>query len=547
MSTLRVTNIQDLAGNDVFSLSGGNMTVAGNLTVQGTTTSIDTTNLEVLDKNIILGNTTDPAASDTTADGGGITLKGTTDKTFNWVDSTDSWTSSEHIELASNKEFRINGNSVLSADTLGSGVTSSSLTTVGTITSGTWEGTAIATNYIADDAVTGGKLADDISISTTGTISAASYTVTGSTAPTNGIYLSGTNVVAISTNSSEKLTVSSGGRLSFAPTGGNLYIDPNPTSASPTVFLNRPYLPNTATGTSILFDTIGVNYSAGADDGNGGTVPYTANTLIHYRARPVTTLNEDVTLESQFGFYVDDDLDNATNNYGFYSNIGLGANRWNVYINGSANNYLSGNVGVGTTDIGAKLEVSVGSNWNFSNLILRRTASNINTNISFISFVLGTNAEGDDNIINPTADNVFLGLNTSSTPSSTSTVADLNAQLVINAPNGATVPYGNVGIGETSPNSKLAVNGSITESTDGGTTYHNVVTEQDIGTDPNQVPLNQFLGQLAFMDKVGDVPASSTDPQNNFDINFEYVNDTTIKIRMRGSDGVVRSVQFTLS
>jgi hypothetical protein len=59
---------------------------------------------------------------------------------------------------------------------------------------------------------------------------------------------------------------------------------------------------------------------------------------------------------------------------------------------------------------------------------------------------------------------------------------------------------GRVGIGVTNPQSTLAVNGYITESTDGGTTYHNVVTQQDVGLLPNQIPLNQYLGQLAFMD-----------------------------------------------
>ncbi len=59
---------------------------------------------------------------------------------------------------------------------------------------------------------------------------------------------------------------------------------------------------------------------------------------------------------------------------------------------------------------------------------------------------------------------------------------------------------GNVGINESNPQSQLAVNGYITESTDSGTTYWNVVTQQDIGTDANQVPLNQYLGKLAFLD-----------------------------------------------
>ena len=47
--------------------------------------------------------------SDTTADGGGITLKGASDKTFNWVNATDAWTSSEHIHLLDNKKLFVGG------------------------------------------------------------------------------------------------------------------------------------------------------------------------------------------------------------------------------------------------------------------------------------------------------------------------------------------------------------------------------------------------------------------------------------------------------
>ena len=82
-----------------------NLTVTGNFTVNGTTTTIDTTTLTVEDKNIELGKVSTP--TDTTADGGGITLKGATDKTFQWLDATDSWTSSEHIALPDNKKLQL--------------------------------------------------------------------------------------------------------------------------------------------------------------------------------------------------------------------------------------------------------------------------------------------------------------------------------------------------------------------------------------------------------------------------------------------------------
>jgi hypothetical protein len=86
-----------------------NLVVTGNLTVNGTTTTVNSTTISVDDKNIELGSVSSP--SDTTADGGGITLKGATDKTLNWVNATDAWTSSEHIALAAGKTLLISGSS----------------------------------------------------------------------------------------------------------------------------------------------------------------------------------------------------------------------------------------------------------------------------------------------------------------------------------------------------------------------------------------------------------------------------------------------------
>jgi hypothetical protein len=84
-----------------------NATITGNLTVSGTTTTVDSVTLSVKDKNIEMGVVSSP--SDTTADGGGITLKGASDKTFNWVNATDAWTSSEHIHLIDNKKLFVGG------------------------------------------------------------------------------------------------------------------------------------------------------------------------------------------------------------------------------------------------------------------------------------------------------------------------------------------------------------------------------------------------------------------------------------------------------
>ena len=137
------TGTVDLSGATIPSFTcNQNLTVTGNLVVQGTTTTVSSTTITIADKNIELAK---GAANDAAADGGGITLdSGDGDKTWNWVNATDSWTSSEHIEVASGKTFRINANNVLSQTTLGSTVVSSSLTSVGTISTGVWSGTDIA-------------------------------------------------------------------------------------------------------------------------------------------------------------------------------------------------------------------------------------------------------------------------------------------------------------------------------------------------------------------------------------------------------------------
>jgi hypothetical protein len=123
---------------------GGSLYVAGDLTINGTTTTINTVTLTVDDKNIELGSVATP--SDVTAEGGGITLRGATDKSINWYTGIG-WSSSESWNLASGNTYKINNTAVLSNSSLGTGVTNSSLTALGTITTGVWSGTSITAFY----------------------------------------------------------------------------------------------------------------------------------------------------------------------------------------------------------------------------------------------------------------------------------------------------------------------------------------------------------------------------------------------------------------
>ena len=80
-----------------------NLTLSGNLQVNGTTTTVASSTMTVTDKNIEIAK---GAANDAAADGAGITVdSGDGDKTWNWVDATNAWTSSEHIHLEDSKKF----------------------------------------------------------------------------------------------------------------------------------------------------------------------------------------------------------------------------------------------------------------------------------------------------------------------------------------------------------------------------------------------------------------------------------------------------------
>lgn len=94
----------------------GNATIQGNLTVNGTTTTVNSEIMTIDDKNVIL-NSID-SATDADADTGGLTLKGTTDKTISWDITNNNWTSSENWNIALGKVYKIDNTIVLTPDTI---------------------------------------------------------------------------------------------------------------------------------------------------------------------------------------------------------------------------------------------------------------------------------------------------------------------------------------------------------------------------------------------------------------------------------------------
>ena len=178
-------------GANTLTLGGGTSTVsiAGDLSISGDLTTVSSTEVTIDDLAIILAAGSDKSAI-VTASGAGLKLGGTEASphaTFLY-DGDNSFDASESVNAASGKDFQIAGTSVLNATTLGSNVVASSLTSVGTIATGVWQGTTIKTAYIEDANITLAKMADnsvdsdqyvdgsiDLAHITTNTVDSAQY------------------------------------------------------------------------------------------------------------------------------------------------------------------------------------------------------------------------------------------------------------------------------------------------------------------------------------------------------------------------------------
>jgi len=109
----------------------GTVVIAGSLQVDGTTTTVNSTTVNIVDKQVKLA---DGAANDAAADTAGLLVdSGDGDKTWTFEATGDNWGSSENINLATGKVLKVNNTEILSSTTLGSSVINSSLTSLGTI------------------------------------------------------------------------------------------------------------------------------------------------------------------------------------------------------------------------------------------------------------------------------------------------------------------------------------------------------------------------------------------------------------------------------
>ena len=341
------------------------LVVTGDMTVNGTTTTINTTELSVDDKNIELGAIDSP--TDTTADGGGITLKGATDKTINWVNATDSWTSSENFELASGKQFRIDGNNVLSSTTIGATVVNSSLQQLGTVNTGIWQATIIDPTYGGTGVNNGSK----------------TITLGGSFTHT------GAHTLGLTTTGNTSVTLPTSGTLARTETGLNQFASTtsaqlagvlsDETGTGAAVFGTSPEFTNgieAASVTMALFDDTATTINFGG-----------SATFIDIGA-PVGSTNINNQLDVDGNVNVDGG--NITTNQTTFNLLNTNATTVNAFGNATA---LDLGATSGTTSINNDLDVDGDLNVDGGDITTNTATSNImNSNATTINFGGGASA-----------------------------------------------------------------------------------------------------------------------------------------------------------
>jgi len=229
--TVTGNDIKSSTGAVAISLSGNAVTISGDLTVNGTTTTVNSTTVDIDDLNLTVakGNATNAGA-----DGAGLTVEATTagNKTWAYNNGTNSWLSSEHINIPTGKNYLINGSQIaasnLSNGTTGSGsvvlASSPTLTTpaLGTPSSGTLTNcTGLPNAGLVNSAVTvtaGTGMSGGGSVSLGGSVTLTNAGVTSAVAG-SGISVSGGTGAVTITNSGVTSNVAGTGVTVSGATG----------------------------------------------------------------------------------------------------------------------------------------------------------------------------------------------------------------------------------------------------------------------------------------------------------------------------------------
>jgi hypothetical protein len=201
-------------------------------------------------------------------------------------------------------------------------------------------GVIVDADVNASAAIAGTKISPNFgsqNVVTTGTSTAASLIPTGSSVPTNGIYLPAANTVGIAVNGAERIRGRSDGNFGIGGAG----------SADAILRLQKPITGATTAYGLVLDNEIQSDVTSAAIGIFSGlrvqNSAFTLSQISHYLVSQ-QVFGASATVSNQFGFHVNATLSGATNNFAFYGNVASAVGRWNFYANGTAPNYFAGDV-----------------------------------------------------------------------------------------------------------------------------------------------------------------------------------------------------------
>jgi hypothetical protein len=192
---------------------------------------------------------------------------------------------------------------------------------------------------------------DGTNLTVGGSATATRFIPSGSTVATNGMYLPAANSLGFSTNSTEAVRITSDGRLTtgagVGSGSGATQLTIGGTLISASNVTRGIGLIGSAPSTSTSAVTSYYSAISTAD------AAFTVTELSHFSATQGTITGGSRTAPTnQYGYLAASTLTGATNNYGFYGALASGTGRYNLYMDGTADNYMAGSLGIGTTAIG---------------------------------------------------------------------------------------------------------------------------------------------------------------------------------------------------
>lgn len=282
---------------------------------------------------------------------------------------------------------------------------------------------------------------------------------------------------------------------------------------------------------------------------------FTIPLLTHYIAENLT-VGAGSTVSVQAGFYAGANLTGATTNYGFYSDIASAANRWNFYASGTANNYMAGSLGIGSTSLtgyglrvgknltGALVSYQVSANYTVQSDVsgartfqsapsTQATAFTLGSLYHFVAEVPGVGA--GSTITNQYAFLAASGLEvaTNNYGFGSSIASGANNWNIYSSGTAKNYLAGALGIGTTSSTASLAVNRNLTGAASNSQVVCSYTVLSDVTSNAYtfeslvQTQASATLGNLIHYHVSGLIPGGGSTITNQYGIQIDDISGAT--------------------